>query len=197
MRAVFFGFLVLLFAPMAMAEDAKMAPTDRGPAIGTIIPSDLSIIDQSGKVRNFAQLTGPNGLVLVFVRSAKWCPFCKGQLKEISTGQAALTQRGFGLAALSYDDVQDVQRFAQKHEINYPILADRKSEVINAFGIRNEKYGKKHFAHGVPHPMIFILAPDKTILAKLAEEGYRKRPAITAVIETINALPASAPDAHR
>ena len=42
-----------------------------GPAIGTKVP-DFSLPDQSGRNRSLHDLTGPNGLLLVFSRSADW-----------------------------------------------------------------------------------------------------------------------------
>jgi len=42
-----------------------------GPAIGAKVP-DFSLPDQSGRNRSLHDLTGPNGLLLVFSRSADW-----------------------------------------------------------------------------------------------------------------------------
>lgn len=42
-----------------------------GPEPGERIP-DFSLPDQHGAVRTLANLTGPNGLLLVFHRSADW-----------------------------------------------------------------------------------------------------------------------------
>ena len=42
-----------------------------GPAIGETIP-DFEAVDQHGKRRSFADLAGPNGLLLLFHRSADW-----------------------------------------------------------------------------------------------------------------------------
>jgi hypothetical protein len=42
-----------------------------GPAIGARIPS-FEAADQNGRTRNFENLRGSNGLVLLFVRSADW-----------------------------------------------------------------------------------------------------------------------------
>ena len=42
-----------------------------GPSVGQrLIPFEAK--DQNGVVRNFESLKGPNGLVLVFFRSADW-----------------------------------------------------------------------------------------------------------------------------
>jgi len=42
-----------------------------GPAAGTIAPQ-FSLLDQFGKRRTMESLMGPEGLVLVFFRSADW-----------------------------------------------------------------------------------------------------------------------------
>lgn len=43
----------------------------RGIAPGGAIPA-FSLSDQNGQIRNFENLKGPNGLMLVFFRSADW-----------------------------------------------------------------------------------------------------------------------------
>jgi len=42
-----------------------------GPKTGEKVP-DFSLPDHGGKQRSLPDLTGPNGLLLVFVRSADW-----------------------------------------------------------------------------------------------------------------------------
>ncbi len=42
-----------------------------GPEIGKKVP-DFALADQHGKNRTLGELMGPNGLLLVFVRSAHW-----------------------------------------------------------------------------------------------------------------------------
>ena len=50
---------------------AKTAVADRGPRIGARLPP-LVGRDQFGVARDFASLTGPRGLVVLFFRSADW-----------------------------------------------------------------------------------------------------------------------------
>jgi peroxiredoxin len=47
------------------------AALEVGPAVGEKIPS-FQAADQEGRVRTFADLRGPKGLVLLFFRSADW-----------------------------------------------------------------------------------------------------------------------------
>ena len=53
-----------------------------GPAPGEKLPA-FSLPDQDGKVRSLQSLLGPKGALVLFYRSADWCPFCKAQLLEL------------------------------------------------------------------------------------------------------------------
>ncbi|MCF6291884.1 MAG: peroxiredoxin family protein [Robiginitomaculum sp.] len=188
MRAILISIMFLVVSSAGFADDGAMAATDRGPEIGAMIPSDLTSIDLSGEVTNFDGVVGENGLVLAFVRSVKWCPFCKTQVKDLVSGVADINARGYSLVVLSYDSPKHTKAFAEEYELDFTLLSDRKSEVIDDFGIRNDKYGKFHFANGVPHPMIFIIGADKTIQAKLAEKGYKDRPPVPLIAQTIDSI---------
>ncbi|MEM7350535.1 MAG: hypothetical protein AAF657_06995 [Acidobacteriota bacterium] len=59
--------LSLLLVPLATSVSALKT----GPEVGTKIP-DFTVQDQTGKARTFADLTGPEGLLLLFYRTADW-----------------------------------------------------------------------------------------------------------------------------
>ena len=59
--SVFFVF------PAAAAD----VPISTGPEIGTRIPA-IQASDQWGKTRKFEDLTGPDGLLLLFYRTVDW-----------------------------------------------------------------------------------------------------------------------------
>lgn len=179
--------LVLALAAMALLAPAPAAAFDVGPAVGVKAPA-LVGRDEAGASVSLAGIAGPKGTVLVFVRSAKWCPFCQAQLVSLKEAEAPLAKRGFRLAALSYDPPAILSAFAKAREIPYRLLSDEGSVTIDAFGLRDPQYKPGHFAYGVPQPSIFVLAPDGTILAKLAEEGYRTRPTVEAVLEAVDGL---------
>jgi len=191
MRVILISIILLAVSSVGFADDGEISATDRGPEIGAMIPSDLTSIDLSGEVTNFDGVVGKNGLVLAFVRSVKWCPFCKTQVKDLVSGVSDINARGYSLVVLSYDSPKHTKAFAEEYELDFTLLSDRKSEVIDAFGLRNDKYGKLHFANGVPHPMIFIIGADKIIQAKLAEKGYKDRPPVPLIAQTIDAIMAA------
>jgi len=64
-----FVSLMMLAAVAILAEPP--VPFDPGPRPGEPLPL-LEARDQEGRLRTFESLEGPNGLVLVFFRSADW-----------------------------------------------------------------------------------------------------------------------------
>ena len=58
-------------APLGPGSPATVPLERRGLDVGERIPA-LDLVDQTGRRRSLADLTGPDGLVLLFVRSADW-----------------------------------------------------------------------------------------------------------------------------
>jgi len=54
-----------------MADESGFDMAEIGPQVGEIVP-DFALPDQTGRERTLESLMGPNGLVLVFFRSADW-----------------------------------------------------------------------------------------------------------------------------
>ncbi|MBI1187784.1 MAG: redoxin domain-containing protein [Alphaproteobacteria bacterium] len=171
----------LIFTPFANAHDM-------GPAVGATVPA-VAAQDQAGAQRTFAQLTGRNGLVLVFTRSADWCPYCQAQLIGLESVRGEIEQRGWRLASVSTDDVAKLARFSQMRAIGFPMLSDAPSRLVRAFDIVDPAYPPGHARHGLPVPTIFFLSPQGEVLARLGEADYRVRPAPTLVVSTIDGLP--------
>jgi peroxiredoxin len=181
--------LALVLAPLPAAAQA---PKDLGVAVGTMSPA-VTGTTQDGQAATFASLKGEKGLVIAFVRSADWCPFCKQQLKDLNTIADDLDARGFKLAALSYDSVETLAKFSKANKLAYTLLSDPNSQVIDAFGLRNHEVAGNKRYDGIPHPAIYILAADGKILDKLYEESYRKRPPTDLVVKAVDASMAKMP----
>jgi len=58
-------------APLGPGSPPTVPIDQRGLATGERIPP-LDLLDQTGRRRSLNDLTGPKGLVLLFVRSADW-----------------------------------------------------------------------------------------------------------------------------
>lgn len=177
------GIGLLLGAVSVAYADAPF-----GPKVGVRAPTLGILPDQSGKARKLSELAGRKGVVLVFYRSAGWCPFCQVQLVALNAGAAEIQQRGYNIVGISYDTPEVARAFIDKRAITYTLLSDPKSVVISRWGLRDPQYPEGHRAYGVPRPAIFVLDRQGMVRASLAEETYQKRPPVAEVVKALDAL---------
>ncbi len=65
-------FTCAVLCTFAIAARAQPTDVSRvGPQVGSRVPA-FTAVDQFGKTRTLASLMGPDGLMLVFFRSADW-----------------------------------------------------------------------------------------------------------------------------
>jgi peroxiredoxin len=185
------GPIAWIFALMAFAggfATVAASAEDLGPPVGVRAPDIGTRLDQTGMPRTLADVMGKNGLVLMFFRSADWCPYCQAQLIDMNGGVPEIEKRGYRVAALSYDSPEILQTFTMKRNIAYTFLSDPKSEVIDLYKLRDPQYPPGSRAYGVPRPIIFVLDKQGFIKAKLYEESFKVRPPVTAVISKLDEL---------
>jgi len=82
-------------------------------------------------------------------------------------------QQGIGLAGISYDSEAILLDFTQRHKIEYPLIADPKSEIIRSYGVLNAE--ATGFTKGMAHPGYFYLTPDGAVKEKFFETAYTDR----------------------
>ncbi|OYY65067.1 peroxiredoxin [Sphingomonas sp. 28-62-11] len=184
--ARFLALSLALAAPVA-ALTATAAIAAQPIAIGAKVPAGFTATDTSGKPRNFASISGKNGVVLVFFRSASWCPCCQKQLKDIRDLQPELAKRGYTLAAISYDSVDALNKFNAKVPVNYTLLSDTGSKQIDAFGLRDPRYPKDSPAYGVPLATIMVIGKNGVIKQKLSTDDYKVRADNKAILASVDA----------
>lgn len=187
MKPLFAAFAAVSLSLAAAATAAAEGP-ELGPKIGAAIPHDLAATDANGVARNFDSLVGPKGMALYFVRSIDWCPYCKAQALSVDAARAEFAKRGLSVVFISYDPVEKQKEFAQGNDVGVTLLSDPKSEIIDAFGLRNERHVSGRFA-GIPHPAAFIVKTDRKTAVKLFEadyatndKSYVNRPEVGAVL---------------
>jgi hypothetical protein len=93
-----------------------------------------------------------------------------------------LEKNGVRIAAVSYDSQEILRDFADQHGIGFPLLSDHDSAVIRRFGIFNTNIAPGLRAHGVPHPVEYLVAPDGKLIRKYFVENYQHRVTASAVV---------------
>ena len=63
--------LILVAAQAQPPAPERPDPMELGPQVGQVLPA-FEAPDQTGRLRTFASLKGPKGLVFVLFRSADW-----------------------------------------------------------------------------------------------------------------------------
>lgn len=82
------------------------------------VPS-FSLTDLSGTVH---QPSDWRGHVLVMNFWATWCKPCREEIPMLVQAQKELADDGVQILGLALDHTQQVKRFADKYNINYPVL---------------------------------------------------------------------------
>ena len=131
-------FLAAIFAlTLASASfahhDKNHGESEIAAAIGPVIDAPaptFSGLNAQGEAITLEDVAGSEGTILVFVRSADWCPFCKRQLIELSENAETLKAQGWQVVGLSYDTPEKLAKFSAKSDITYPLVSDTDSATI-------------------------------------------------------------------
>jgi peroxiredoxin len=166
--------MVFSLLPFLALTGSALPARDYGPPAGAKLPG-FELPDQDGKVRSLRTLLGPKGAVILFYRSADWCPFCKAQLVELEENQPEFQKLGLGVAAISYDSVAILHDFAVRKGIRVPLLSDSNSAVIRRTGLLNDTISKDNMAFGIPYPGVFVLDANGVITDKYFEDDSEHR----------------------
>jgi len=87
------------------------------------------------------------------------------QLVQLQKDLKQIKATGTQLVGISYDSTATLGEFAKKQKISFPLLSDKDSKVIDAFGVRNEEARGR--GNGIPHPATFVIDKHGKIRAKL------------------------------
>jgi hypothetical protein len=91
---------------------------------------------------------------------------------------------GVTLIALSYDEPDALEAFAEYAGITFPLLSDPDSEVIRGFGILNTLIAEDdHPWFGIPFPGTYVTDADGVITAKFFENNLALRPGVDLLLQ--------------
>jgi len=126
----------------------------------------FSLPDQDGKIHTLDEYAG--GWLLVYFYPKDDTPGCTEEACSLRDNLSALKAKGLSIVGVSTDSVASHKKFAQKFTLPFPLLADEKKEMVEAYGVWAEKsmYGKKYMG---TLRNSFLIRPDGTI-AKIYEK---------------------------
>jgi peroxiredoxin len=180
---VVFACLVSMSPATSPAQEPprKIDVTRLGPQVGQAVP-DFKLQDGEGTWWTRDSIMGPQGAMLVFSRSADWCPYCKTQIIELQGRLAELKAKGLGLAVITYDSPAVLADFSTRRGITFPLLSDPGSQTIKAFGILNTTVDQKSTNFGIPFPGTFIVNRTGAVTARFFEDAYQERTTVSNIL---------------
>jgi hypothetical protein len=92
---------------------------------------------------------------------------------QLQNARQRFEAQGLKLAAISYDSPAILEDFAQRHKIEFPLLADPYSEVIRSFQVLNTE--AKGMTKGMAYPGYFFIDASGVIREKYFEAKYTNR----------------------
>ncbi len=112
-------------------------------AVGDEAPNFELESDTQGTVR-LEDLRGQK-IILYFYPKAM-TPGCTTQACDFRDNIEEFQQRGFEIYGVSPDPVERHAKFREKHDLNFPLLADPDHQVADTYGVWREKknYGKTY-----------------------------------------------------
>ena len=206
--------LLAMTLVLTAQEVRKVDVSKLGPQVGEPVP-DFSLRDQHGKTQTLRSVMGPKGAMVVFYRSADWCPYCKTQLLELQSQYDSLRREGLGLVGISYDSQEVLAAFTAEHGITFPLLSDVGSGTIKRYGILNtvaeeglgpnandpdviarvklyvSANGANERQRGIPFPGTFIIDRSGHVKARFFEDSYTIRDTVSNIHVRLNATSAA------
>lgn len=109
--------------------------------VGSKAP-DFTLKNQEGQEVSLSQFAGKRVVLYFYPRDNT--PGCTKQACGFAQNYAGFTQRDVVVIGVSKDSVASHLKFAQKYELPFVLLSDPDLEVIQAYGVWQEKklYGK-------------------------------------------------------
>lgn len=117
--------------------------TKKSPWEGKKAPA-FSLKDQDGKPHKLGDYQG--GLVLLYFYPKDMTSGCTVEAQGFRDKWKELKKLGVTVLGVSTDSVASHKKFCDKENLNFPLLADEKKEVVAKYGVWVEKsmYGKKY-----------------------------------------------------
>ena len=92
---------------------------------------------------------------------------------QLQDAKQRFEKQGIKLAAISYDSSAILRDFAQRHKVEYPLLADPDSQIIRSFNVLNS--GATGKEKGMAYPGFFYIDPGGIVREKYFEAKYTDR----------------------
>ncbi|MBT8231361.1 MAG: thioredoxin-dependent thiol peroxidase [Saprospiraceae bacterium] len=136
---------------------------------GKPVPS-FKLEDEKGNIVSSENLLGSKYILFFYPKDDS--PGCTKEACSVRDNYKALTKKGYKVFGVSPDKAKKHQKFIDKYEFQYPLLADTEKEMINAFGLWGPKKFMGREIVGVYRKT--VLVNEKGIISHIIEKVVTK-----------------------
>lgn len=124
---------------------------------------DFALPDQTGTIRQATDFAG--AWLIVYFYPQDDTPGCTIEACEFRDGYKDLKEAGVEVVGISKDSVSSHLKFAEKYGLNFPLLSDETTHVMEAYGAWGPKkmFGKEYTGAS---RVTLLVRPDGTIAKK-------------------------------
>ena len=137
--------------------------------IGDQAPNFTSV-DQEGNKVNLTDFTGKK--VVIYFYPKDNTPGCTAQACNIRDNYDALLNEDIVILGVSADDTSKHQKFSDKYDLPFTLLADTERELLNLYGVWGEKKFMGKVYDGI-HRTTFLL-DEKHVIVRIIEKPKTK-----------------------
>lgn len=136
---------------------------------------DFSGIDQDGNNLTLSSFSGKK-LVLYFYPKDD-TPGCTAEACDLRDNYQRFISQGYAILGVSMDTQSKHQKFIEKYNLPFPLLADTERKVIEAYGVWGEKKFMGKVYDGI-HRLTFIIDENgiiEDIIEKVKTKEHTKQ----------------------
>ena len=135
---------------MPLIEPGKKAPT-------------FALKDQHGQIHRLANFAGRS--VILYFYPKDDTPGCTKESCDFQSSLPALTPRNTSVLGASILDEKSKAKFAGKHGLTFPLLADADHEVAEKYGVwqKKSRYGRSYM--GIVRTT-YLIGPDGRVIER-------------------------------
>ncbi|MDX1904087.1 MAG: thioredoxin-dependent thiol peroxidase [Thermonemataceae bacterium] len=102
--------------------------------------------DQNGNLIKLTDFLGKANKVVLYFYPKDNTSGCTAQACNLRDNYEAFLQKGYQIIGVSVDDEKSHQKFIEKFDLPFPLIADTDHKVVEAYGVWQEKsmYGRKY-----------------------------------------------------
>ncbi len=96
-------------------------------------------VTTNGEIISLGDFIGKKIVIYFYPKDST--PGCTAQACNLRDNYQLLLENGYTVIGVSADDEKSHQRFTEKYDLPFPLIADVEKKIIKAFGV----WGKKNF----------------------------------------------------